>query len=88
MPAVIHRAEDDVVRQLIELADFFAMDVDNTCRAEQVGQSSAAHVASDDAQCSRQISEDARKFPRRGGEVLLLLGNVPLDGDQLVMHGV
>jgi len=79
MPAVIHRAEDDVVRERIQFLDSFAMYVLVRGRAEGIYQPRAADCPRDDADCQREIAQQPRKFTGCLRMRVLRLCDIPLD---------
>ena len=79
--AVIHRLDDDLVREDVELLLHFALHVLVFGRAEDVGEARAAHLVGDHLRGEREVVQHAGELTRRLGVIALLLDDEPLDRD-------
>ena len=79
--AVVHRLDDYLVGDDVQLLLNFALDVHVFRGAEDVGQTGAADLVGDHLRGQRQVVEDAGELTRRLRVKLLLLDDEPLDGD-------
>jgi hypothetical protein len=79
--AVVHRLDDDLVGENVELLLRLALDVLVFRCAEDVGEARAAHLVRDHFRRERQVVENARELTRGFRMIALLFDDEPLDGD-------
>src|SRR5438105_11924283 len=78
---MVHRLDDDLIRDDVELLLNFTLNVLRFRRAENVGQTGHADLARDHLRRKRNVVQDAGELARRLRMLALLLDDEPLDGD-------
>jgi len=78
---VVHRLDDDLVREDVELLLRLALNVLVFRRTEDVGEARAADLVGDHFRREREVVQNSRQLTRRFRVIALLLDDEPLDGD-------
>jgi len=86
--AALEEAQQHVVRVLVELLHALALDVLHAGVAQHVEESGPLDAIGDHLRRAGDVGQQSAEFARRVGKATLLRGDVPLDRDQVVAHGI
>ena len=87
VPGVVHRLEDDLLRECVELLDLLAVDVLLAGAPEDVDEPGHVDLARDDLGGERDVVEERGEAARGARVQALLVDDVPVDRDDFAAHG-